>query len=175
MKIFCSLLVATLPFGSVLAAAPKSKNVKVTQCASRSCQTFPARASRACSSNTAPAAAHPVTRIPNSPFPMRPCLRERSAVRSMTDREDLRGRTKLLRAAGQPPRRSANASTRKATKLLAVLVWWFDETRSRPVTIRAHKDGIRTACSSTTTRPSTGARAWPWRSSAGQGCCIERS
>ena len=28
--ILCSLLVATLPFGSVLADAPKSKNAKVT-------------------------------------------------------------------------------------------------------------------------------------------------
>jgi len=30
-RILCSLLVATLPFGSVLADAPKSKNAKVTQ------------------------------------------------------------------------------------------------------------------------------------------------
>src|SRR4051794_27717601 len=29
-RILCSLLVATLPFGSVLAAAPKEKNAKVT-------------------------------------------------------------------------------------------------------------------------------------------------
>ena len=29
-RIFCSLLVATLPFGSVLADTPKSKNAKVT-------------------------------------------------------------------------------------------------------------------------------------------------
>ena len=29
-RIFCSLLVATLPFGSVLADAPKEKNAKVT-------------------------------------------------------------------------------------------------------------------------------------------------
>src|ERR1700722_8921933 len=29
-RIVCSLLVATLPFGSVLAAAPKEKNAKVT-------------------------------------------------------------------------------------------------------------------------------------------------
>ena len=29
-RIFCSLLVATLPFGSVLADAPKSKDAKVT-------------------------------------------------------------------------------------------------------------------------------------------------
>jgi hypothetical protein len=29
-RILCSLLVATLPFGSVLVAAPKSKNAKVT-------------------------------------------------------------------------------------------------------------------------------------------------
>ena len=29
-RILCSLLVATLPFGSVLAASPKEKNAKVT-------------------------------------------------------------------------------------------------------------------------------------------------
>ena len=29
-RILCSLLVATLPFGSVLADAPKEKNAKVT-------------------------------------------------------------------------------------------------------------------------------------------------
>jgi len=29
-RILCSLLVATLPFGSVLADTPKSKNAKVT-------------------------------------------------------------------------------------------------------------------------------------------------
>jgi hypothetical protein len=29
-RILCSLLLATLPFGSVLAEAPKSKNAKVT-------------------------------------------------------------------------------------------------------------------------------------------------
>ena len=29
-RIFCSLLVATLPFGSVLADTPQSKNAKVT-------------------------------------------------------------------------------------------------------------------------------------------------
>ena len=29
-RILCSLLVATLPFGTVLADAPKSKNAKVT-------------------------------------------------------------------------------------------------------------------------------------------------
>jgi quercetin dioxygenase-like cupin family protein len=29
-RILCSLLVATLPFGSVLAGAPKSKNAKAT-------------------------------------------------------------------------------------------------------------------------------------------------
>ena len=29
-RILCSLLVATMPFGSVLADAPKSKNAKVT-------------------------------------------------------------------------------------------------------------------------------------------------
>ncbi len=52
-RILCSRLVATLPFGSVLADAPKSKNAKVTLVYQHELPNVPARASRACSSNTA--------------------------------------------------------------------------------------------------------------------------
>ena len=55
--ILCSLLVAALPFGSVLADAPKSKNAKVTLVYQ-----------------------HELPNVPGK------SLRGRSAVRSMTDR-----------------------------------------------------------------------------------------
>jgi hypothetical protein len=42
-RILCSLLVAILSFGSVLADPPKSKSAKVTLVYSTSCRTFPAR------------------------------------------------------------------------------------------------------------------------------------
>jgi hypothetical protein len=38
-RLLCSLLVATLPFGSGLADAPKSKNAKVTLVYQPSCRT----------------------------------------------------------------------------------------------------------------------------------------
>jgi len=40
-RILCSLLVATLPFGSVLADAPKSKNAKVTLVPARAAELGP--------------------------------------------------------------------------------------------------------------------------------------
>ena len=58
-RILCSLPVATLPFGSVLTEAPKPKNTKVILVYQQELPTFPARASRACSSNTAGAATPP--------------------------------------------------------------------------------------------------------------------
>jgi hypothetical protein len=59
----CVLLVAILPFGSTLAAAPKSKNAKVTLVYQHELPNVPARASRACLSNTVRAATRLVTRI----------------------------------------------------------------------------------------------------------------
>jgi hypothetical protein len=81
-RILYSLLVATLPFGSVLADAPKSKNAKVTlvyqhELPNSGKLTEPYRVR---------AATRPATRIPNPPSSTRPYLRGRSAVRSTTDR-----------------------------------------------------------------------------------------
>jgi len=83
--ILCSLLVATLPFGSVLADAP-SKNAKVTLVYQHELPNVPGKSIRACSSNTAQAGTRLVTRIPKPLSSTRPCLRGRSAVRSTTDR-----------------------------------------------------------------------------------------
>ncbi len=74
-RILCSLLVATLPFGSVLADVPKEKNAKVTLAYQHELPNVPAIASRVCSSNMARAVTRLATRIPNPPSSMRPFLR----------------------------------------------------------------------------------------------------
>ena len=71
-RILCSLLVATLPFGSVLADAPKSKNAKVTHVYQHELPNVPGKGIRACSSNTARAATRRVTHMPNPPSSTRP-------------------------------------------------------------------------------------------------------
>ena len=85
-RILCSLLVATLPFGSALADAPKEKNAKVTLVYQHELPNCPGKSIKGVLSNTARAATRPVTRMPNPPSSTRPCLRGRSAVRSTTDR-----------------------------------------------------------------------------------------
>ena len=85
-RILCSLLVASLPFASAVADAPKSRNAKVTLVYQHELPNVPGKRSRVYSSNTAQAATRPVTRIPNQPSSTRPYLREKSAVRSTPDR-----------------------------------------------------------------------------------------
>ena len=82
-RILCSLLVATLPFGSVLADAPKSKNYKATLVYQHELPNVPGKSIKAV---TARAATRLATRIPHPPSSTRPCSRGRSAVRSTTDR-----------------------------------------------------------------------------------------
>ena len=62
-RILCSLLVATPPFSSVLADAPKSTNAKVYQ---YELPNVPGKTSRACWSNAAPAATHCGPRRPSA-------------------------------------------------------------------------------------------------------------
>ena len=80
-RILCSLLVAILPFGSVLADSPKSKNAKVTLVYQHELPNVPGKSIKGVLVNTAPAVTRLVTRIPNPPSSMRLCLRARSAVR----------------------------------------------------------------------------------------------
>jgi hypothetical protein len=85
-RILCSLLVATLPFGGVLAQAPKSKNAKVTLVYQHELPNVPGKSIKGVLVEYGPGGARLVTRMPNPPSSMRPCLRGRSAVRSTTDR-----------------------------------------------------------------------------------------
>ncbi len=85
-RILCSLLVATLPFGSVLADAPKSKNAKVTLVYQHELPNVSGKSIKGVLVEYARAATRLVTRIPNPPSSTRPCLRGRSSARSTTDR-----------------------------------------------------------------------------------------
>ena len=63
-RILCSLLVATLPFGSVLANAPKSKNAKVTLVYQHKLPNVPGKSIKGVLVEYGPAATRLVTRIP---------------------------------------------------------------------------------------------------------------
>jgi hypothetical protein len=86
-RILCSLLVATLPFGSVLADVSKSKNAKVTVVYQHELPNVPGKSITGVLVEYGPGG---VTRLatlmPNPPSSTRPCSRGRSAVRSRMDR-----------------------------------------------------------------------------------------
>jgi hypothetical protein len=128
-RILCTLLAATLAFGSALADAPKSKNEKVTLVYQHELPNVPGRASRAYSSNTARAATRLLTRMPNPPSFTRPSLRGRSAVRSTTDPvTTYKAGQSFSELPGSRHGVSANASETKPAKLLAVFVVDTNET-----------------------------------------------
>ena len=85
-RILCALLVATLPFGSVLAEAPQSKNATVTLVYQHELPHVPGKRIKGVLVHTAKAAPRLATRIRNPPSSTRPCWRGRSAVRSTTAR-----------------------------------------------------------------------------------------
>ena len=85
-RILCSLLVATLPFGSVFADAPKEKNAKVTLVYQHELPNVAGKSVKGVLVEYGPGGYCLATRIPNPPSSTRPFLRGRSAVRSTTDR-----------------------------------------------------------------------------------------
>ena len=85
-RILCSLLVATLPFGSALADAPKEKNAKVTLVYQHELPNCPGKSIKGVLVEYGPGGYSPGHTLPNPPSSTRSCLRERSAVRSTTDR-----------------------------------------------------------------------------------------
>ena len=85
-RILCSLLVATLPFGSVLADAPKSKNAKVTLVYQHELPNVPGKSIKGVLVEYGPGGYSPGPRMPNPRSSTRPCSRGRFAVRSTTDR-----------------------------------------------------------------------------------------
>ena len=85
-RILCSLLVAALPFGSVLANAPKSKNAKVTLVYQHELPNVPGKSIKGVLVEYGPGGYSPGHTHPKSASSTRPCLRGRSPVRSTTDR-----------------------------------------------------------------------------------------
>ena len=67
-RILCSLLVATLPFGSALADAPKEKNAKVTLVYEHELPNVPGKSLRAVLVEYGPGGGSPSHRHPSSAF-----------------------------------------------------------------------------------------------------------
>jgi quercetin dioxygenase-like cupin family protein len=85
-RILCSLLVATLPFGGVLAQAPKEKNAKVTLVFQHELPNVPGKSMKGVLVEYGPGGYSPGHTHPQPLSSTRPCSRGRSAARSTTDR-----------------------------------------------------------------------------------------
>ena len=85
-RILCAFLVATLPSGSVLADAPKSKNAKVTLVYQHELPNVAGKSIKGVLVEYGPGGYSPGHTNPNPPSSTRPYLTGRSAVRSTTDR-----------------------------------------------------------------------------------------
>ncbi len=85
-RILYSLLVAALPFGSVLAEAPKEKNAKVTLVYQHELPSVPGKSIKGVLVEYGPGGYSPGHTHPKSAFIYATVLGGRSAVRSTTDR-----------------------------------------------------------------------------------------
>ena len=85
-RILCSLLVAALPFGSVLADPPNEKNAKVTLIYQHELPNVPGKSIKGVLVEYGPGGYSPGHTHPKSAFITRLFLRGRSAVRSTTAR-----------------------------------------------------------------------------------------
>jgi quercetin dioxygenase-like cupin family protein len=128
-RIFCSLLVATLPFASVLADAPKSKNAKVSLVYRHELPNCPGKSIKGVLVEYGPGGYSPAHMHAKSAFIYATVLE--GAIRSQVDNGPV-----MTYEAGQsfselPGDRhnvSANASEAKPAKLLAVFVVDTNET-----------------------------------------------
>ena len=103
-RVVCLLLVATLPFGSALADAPKSKNAKVTVVYQHELPNVPGKSIKGVLVEYGPGGYSPGHTHAKSAFIYATCLRERSAARLTMDRSRLQRRGEFLRATRRPPR-----------------------------------------------------------------------
>ena len=128
-RILCALLVAILPFGSVLADAPKSKNAKVTLVYEHKLQNVPGKSIKGVLVEYGPGGYSPGHTHPKSAFIYATVLE--GAIRSQVNAGPV-----TIHKSGQsfselPGGRhgvSANASKTKPAKLLAVFVVDTNET-----------------------------------------------
>jgi quercetin dioxygenase-like cupin family protein len=122
-RIVCALLVATLPFGSVLVAGPKPKNAKVTVVYQHELPNVPGKSIKGLLVEYGPGGSSPGHTHPRSAFIYATVLE--GAVRSQAND----GPVKTYKAGenwselpGDRHRVSANASQTKPAKVLAVFV-----------------------------------------------------
>src|SRR6516164_9628367 len=105
-RFLCSLLVAALPFGGVLADAPKSKNAKVTLVYQHELPNVPGKSIKGVLVEYGPGGYSLGHTHPKSAFIYATVLE--GAISSRVNDgpvTTLQGRTKLLRAARRPPQR----------------------------------------------------------------------
>jgi len=122
-RILCSLLVATLPFGSVLADAPKEKNAKVTLVYQHELPNVPGKSLRAVLVEYGPGGGSPSHRHPSSAFIYARVLEGaiRSKVNDAPERTYQAGES-WIEQPGDHHQVSQNASTTAPAQLLAIFV-----------------------------------------------------
>src|SRR4029453_14731075 len=128
-RILCSLLVATLPFGSVLAAEPKSKNAKVTLVYQHELPNVPGKSVKGVLVEYGPGGYSPGHTHPKSAFIYETVLA--GAVRGRVNDGPVttyEAGQNFSELPGDRHRVSANASETKPAKLLAVFVVDTNET-----------------------------------------------
>ncbi len=122
-RILCLLLLATLPFGGVLADAPKSKNAKVTLVYQHELPNVPGKSIKGVLVEYGPGGYSPAHTHPKSAFIYATVLE--GAIRSQVDDGAVTTYTagqSFSELPGEIHRVSANASETQPAKLLAVFV-----------------------------------------------------
>jgi quercetin dioxygenase-like cupin family protein len=128
-RILCSLLVATAPFGSVLAEAPKSKNAKVTLVYQHELPNVPGKSIKGVLVEYGPGGYSPGHTHPKSAFIYATVLE--GAIRSQVNDGPVttyKAGESWSEVPGDRHSVSANASKTKPAKLLAVFVLDTNET-----------------------------------------------
>jgi quercetin dioxygenase-like cupin family protein len=128
-RIICSLLVATLPFGSAFADAPKEKNAKVTLVFQHVLPNVPGKSIKSVLVEYGPGGYSPAHTHPKSAFIYATVLE--GAVRSQVNDGPVttyKVGESFSELPGDRHRVSANASDTEPAKLLAVFVLDTNET-----------------------------------------------
>jgi len=128
-RILCALLVATLPFGSVLAEAPQSKNAKVTLVYQHELPHVPGKSVKGVLVEYGPGGSSPGHTHPQSAFIYATVLE--GAIRSQINDGPVttyKAGQSFSELPGDRHSVSANASKTKPAKLLAVFVVDTNET-----------------------------------------------
>jgi quercetin dioxygenase-like cupin family protein len=143
-RLLCSLLVATLPFGSVLADAPKEKNARVTLVYQHELPNVPGKSIKGVLVEYGPGGYSPGHTHPKSAFIYATVLE--GAIRSQANNGAVttyQAGQSFSELPGDRHGVSANASETKLTKLLAVFVADTKETEPTiPFGNGGHSHGV---------------------------------